>query len=266
METLELERFGGVAVVRLAHPPVNAVSRTMMAELRSTFVALAEDREVGAVVLSARGDRAFCGGIDLKERTAEVADGAASRDGAISDLLDSGRSWRDTQAAVRHCPVPVVAAIDGPAIGAGFGLVALCDIMICSTRARLGLTEINVGMLGGFSKALRMVGPYKARMMFFSGELVPAEELYRLGAVEKVVDPGEAEKAAIDLATTFAAKSPIALRMAKESVLRIESLDFDVEGAYRTEQDYSNRLKDYADSKEAQRAFLEKRPATWSWS
>ena len=74
---------------------------------------------------------------------------------------------------IRHCPVPVIAAVDGPAIGAGFGLVAVCDVIIASRRASLGLTEINVGLLGGASKALRMVGPYKARMMFFSGDLVP---------------------------------------------------------------------------------------------
>lgn len=266
METIELERIGGVAVVRLANPPVNAVSRTMMCELREVFLALAEDRQVGSVVLSAAGDRVFCGGIDLKERAAEVSDGPTARGGTISDLLDSGRAWRDAQASVRHCPVPVIAAIDGPAIGAGFGIAAACDIMICSTRARLGLTEINVGMLGGSSKALRMVGPYKARMMFFSGELVPAEELFRLGAVERVVAPGDAEDAAVNLGASFAAKSPIAMRLAKESLVRIETLDFDVEVAYRTEQDYSNRLKDYDDSKEAQRAFVEKRQAEWTWS
>ncbi|HVW42482.1 MAG TPA: enoyl-CoA hydratase-related protein [Amycolatopsis sp.] len=266
METLEFDRIGGVGVVRLANPPVNAVSRTMMRELRETFLDLAERRDIGSVVLSAAGDRAFCGGIDLKERSREVEAGSAARSSSIAATLDSGRQWRDAQASIRHCPVPVVAAIDGPAIGAGFGLAASCDIMIASARARLGLTEINVGMLGGSSKALRMVGPYKARMMFFSGELVPAEELYRLGAIEKVVPAGEAEKAAIELAETFARKSPIALRLAKESLVRIEALDFDPEVAYRTEQDYTNRLKDYADSREAQRAFFEKREPHWTWS
>jgi enoyl-CoA hydratase len=266
METLEFDQIGAVAVVRLANPPVNAVSRTMMRELRERFLDLAERRDIGSIVLSATGERAFCGGIDLKERAPEVADGGQSRASSIAAILDSGQAWRETQASIRHCPVPVIAAIDGPAIGAGFGLAAGCDIMIASTRARLGLTEINVGLLGGSSKALRMVGPYKARMMFFSGELLPAEELYRLGAIEKITPPGEAEKAAVELATSFAQKSPIALRLAKESLVRIEVLDFDTEAAYRTEQDYSNRLKDYDDAKEAQRAFFEKRPPHWTWS
>jgi enoyl-CoA hydratase len=266
METLEFEQIGAVAVVRLANPPVNAVSQTMIVELRETFLGLAERRDIGSVVLSATGERAFCAGIDLKERTAEVADGAQSRSSSVAGILDSGRAWREAQNSIRHCPVPVIAAVDGPAIGAGFGLVAVCDIIIATTRARLGLTEINVGMLGGSAKALRMVGPYKARMMFFSGELVSAEELYRLGAIEKVTPAGEAEKAAVELAASFARKSPIALRLAKESLVRIEALDFDTEAAYRTEQDYTNRLKDYADAKEAQRAFFEKRPPEWTWS
>jgi enoyl-CoA hydratase len=264
MEAIEVEDLGGgVAVVRLANPPVNAVSKVMMRELRESFIDLAERRDVGSVVLSAKGDRAFCAGIDLSEVwSRRTAGGSPAR---VSDTLDPGRAWRDTQAAVRHCPVPVIAAIDGAAIGAGFGLAAVCDVLIASDRARLGLTEINVGLLGGSSKAMHMVGPYKARMMFFSGELLTAAELYRLGAVEQVVRDGTAEEAAIELATKFAAKSPIAMRLAKESLLRVEATNFDVEVAYRIEQDYTNRLAGFDDAAEARRAFFEKREPTWAW-
>jgi enoyl-CoA hydratase len=262
LDTIELSVSDNVAVVRLANPPVNAVSRLMMRELYECFTQLGERRDVGAVVLAAAGDRAFCGGVDLKERSGGAPD---SQNQPPRQLIDSGREWRETQASIRHCPVPVIAALDGPAIGAGFGLVGVCDLIIASRRASLGLTEINVGLLGGASKALRMVGPYKARMMFFSGDLVPAEELYRLGAVEQLTEPGEAESAAVALASKFAAKSPIALRMAKESLLRIETMDFDMEAAYRTEQDYTTRLGTFEDSGEATRAFLEKRSPVWSW-
>lgn len=267
METIKVERRDNVAIVRLANPPVNAVSRLMMAELTEAFLSFVEDRDIGAVVLSAEGDRAFCGGIDLKERKA-AADGSGTvgPTKTLIETLDAGRPWRETQAAIRHCPVPVVAAVDGPAIGAGFGIVATCDIIVASERASFGLTEIKVGLLGGASKAIRMLGPYKARMMFFSGELIPAAEFYRLGAVEQVVAPGEAEKAALAIASDFASKSPIALRLAKESLLRIEVHDMDVEAAYRTEQDYTTRLATFSDSAEASRAFLERREPTWTWS
>jgi enoyl-CoA hydratase len=195
-----------------------------------------------------------------------MTEASGSREGnrTVADTLDRGRYWRDTQHVVRHCPVPVIAAVDGAAIGAGFGLVGVCDLIVASERATFALTEINVGLLGGASKALRMVGPFKARMMFFSGEPLSAGELYRLGAVEAVVPAGEAEARAVAIGQSLASKSPLALRLAKESILRIEGSD--LEDSYRTEQDYTQRLRTYDDSKEAMLAFREKREPQWSWS
>lgn len=259
METLTTERHDRVAVVRLDRPPVNAVSRSMMTELRECFGELGADRDINAVVLSAAGTRAFCGGIDLKD----AADQRRNPE-TVTDTLDGGSYWRETQHIIRHCPVPVIAAVDGPAIGAGFGLVGVCDLIVASERATFALTEINVGLLGGSSKALRMVGPFKARMMFFSGEPIDARELDRHGAVERLVPAGEAEESSIELGTKFASKSPIALRLAKESILRIE--DLPLEDAYRLEQDYTTRLRGYSDSREAMEAFMEKREPVWSWS
>lgn len=260
LETLQFERVGKVAIVRLARPPVNAVNRQMIGELRWCFDALADDRDVSAVVLSAQGSRAFSAGIDLNELSTPPDRTTM----AVRDVLDDGVTWRDTQHAVRHCPVPVIAAVEGPAIGAGFGLVGVVDIIIASPRASFGLTEINVGLLGGSSKALRMVGPHKARMMFFMGDLVSAEEFHRLGAIEEIVPVGEAETRAVAIGQRFTEKSPIALRLAKESILRIE--DLPMEEAYRLEQDYTTRLRGYRDAGEAMRAQLEKRPAVWTWS
>ena len=264
METLKIGKDDGVAHVRLDRPPVNAVNKKMIAELRSTFDELSEDRTIGAVVLSAEGSKAFCAGVDLNERRAQREASGPDPDATVQGILDSGKEWRDCQHAIRHCTVPVIVAVDGAAIGAGFGLVGSCDIIFASPRARFGLTEINVGLLGGSSKALRMVGPYKARTMFFSGELVPASEFYRLGAVEEIVEDEPVADRAIAFARKLAKKSPIALRLAKESILRIEGVP--VEDAYRTEQDYTQRLASYRDSGEAMAAFLEKREPSWSWS
>ena len=253
-----------VAVVRLAHPPLNTITRPMMRELQQTFVGFADDRSVGAVVLSAEGDRAFCAGLDLNRRL-DGSDGDDTGDEpSPRELLDHGRLWRETQWAVRHCPVPVVAAVDGAAVGGGFGLVGVCDIIFASERARFGLTEINVGLLGGASKALRMLGPYKARSAFFTGELLAASELYRLGAVEEVTAPGQAETRAVEFAQTLANKSPIAMRLGKESILRIENMG--LEEAYRTEQDYTSRLSTFNDSREAMAAWVEKRDPKWTWT
>ncbi len=259
MDTLVVEREGPVAVIRLDRPPVNAVTRQMMSELRDCFTGLAEDRDVNCVVLSAAGTKAFCAGIDLAE-----ASRTATEQRSVADTLDPGRYWRETQRCIHHCPVPVIAAVDRAAIGAGFGLVGVCDLIVASETATFALTEINVGLLGGAAKALRMLGPFKARMMLFSGESLTASDLYRLGAVETVVPPGAAEREAVMLARRLASKSPIALRLAKESVLRIEGGA--LENSYRTEQDYTQRMRTFNDSGEARAAFAEKRDPIWTWS
>jgi enoyl-CoA hydratase len=260
METLEIEKQDGVAVVRLARPPVNAVNHAMMRELRTCFDALSQDREVAAVVLGATGDRAFCGGIDLKEvSSVGIGDPADMR-----TVLDPHWAWRQTQYAIRECLVPVIGAVERAALGAGFGLIGVCDLVIAGENATFGLPEINVGVLGGASKALRLLGPSKARRMLFLGELLPAEALYRLGGIEEVVPAGDAEKRALELAAELATKSPIALRLAKQSILRIEA-DHMMQ-QYHTENDYTDRLRTFRDSEEAIASFMEKRPPKWTWS
>lgn len=264
LETLNVEISDGVATVTLDRPPVNAINRTMQMELTQTFRELSQNREIGAVVLAASGTRAFSAGIDLNDTASHGPGGAPASDKPIEAVLDSGWEWRHTQRAIHHCSVPVIAAIESAAIGAGFGLVGVCDIIIASESARFALTEINVGLLGGSSKAIRMLGPYKARMMMFSGEFIPAEEFHRLGAVEEVVPAGTALDRAREIGANFARKSPLALRLAKESILRIENDE--MERQYRTEQDYTNRMQRFGDAGEAMSAYLEKREATWTWS
>lgn len=260
-ETLRFEKDGAVAIVTLDRPPVNAVTRKMQEELTGIFSSFDEDTDTRAVVLQAAGERAFCGGIDLAEMRAERAEGPGAV--PLPERLNPGRQWRDTQHVIRHAAVPVIAAVDAPAIGAGIGLLGVCDMIVASTRARFGLTEINVGLLGGASKALRMVGPYKARSMMFLGELQTPEEMHRLGAVERVVAPGEAFAAAKEIADFIASKSPLAMRLAKESILRIETDEMETQ--YRTEWDYTNRLAGFADSAEAMSAYLDKREPDWKW-
>jgi enoyl-CoA hydratase len=260
METLELEKNDGVAIVRLARPPVNAVNRAMMRELRASFDGLSQDREVAAVVLAAKGERAFCGGIDLREVSSEGIGDPAD----VRAVLDPHWAWRQTQYAIRECLVPVIAAVERTAIGAGFGLIAVCDLVVAGEDATFGLTEINVGVLGGASKALRLLGPSKARRMLFLGELLPAAELHRVGGIEEVVATGAAERRALEFAAELATKSPIALRLAKQSILRIEADQ--VMQQYRTENDYTDRLRTFHDSEEAIAAFMEKRPPRWTWS
>ena len=192
METLELVKVDAVAVVRLNRPPVNAVNGAMMRELRSCFDSLSQDREVAAVVLSATGERAFCGGIDLKELNAPV--------GPPQDLRGTPRPALGVAPdPVRHPRVPGPGDRRGGAHHhwRGVRTIGCCDLVIAGDQATFGLTEINVGLLGGASKALRLLGPSKARRMLFLGEMISAQELYRLGAIEEVVPAGQAEPRAL---------------------------------------------------------------------
>lgn len=267
MEHVRIEQAGGVAVVTLENPPVNALAEQTFQELAQAFDVLSGDRTVGAAVLTAAGDRAFCAGVDLRDSPLRYrTDGRRSDGGPQVDpraQTDPGRVVRACFRSIYDCAVPVIAAVDGKAIGAGMALVACCDLVIASRRASFALTEINVGVLGGVRHAQRLVGPHMARRMFYTGEFVGADELYRRGSIEAVVTSEEVLPAARALAATIASKSPIAVRLAKESANRVEPLPL-MEG-YRVEQDYTQRVRRHADADEAREAFLAKRAPEFRW-
>ena len=252
--TVDIDADAHVAVVTLDRPPVNAINRAMHGALTKAFNGLGEGREVNAIVLTAAG-RVFCAGVDLRERSAESDDRP----------LDPGRSWRDAKENVLNCAIPVIGAVNGIALGAGVGLCGACDILIASENAEFALTEINVGLLGGGTAAMRLVGRQKMRWMYFTGERVSAQEVYRLGGVESVVPPEQLMPEALELARAVASKSPIALRLAKESLNRFEEFLLPHEAAYRMEQDYTNRLRTFEDGREGTLAFVEKRDPLWRW-
>lgn len=248
-----------VATVVLDRPPVNAVTPATLGEIHDAFRAFEQDKDVRVAIFTGAGTRAFMGGVDLRSMD-EAPDPDAW---PPSRLLDRGRVAREAMRAVAECAVPVIGAINGPAIGAGLAFAAVCDVLVAAESATFGTTEINVGLLGASAHLSLMVGRHKARELFFSGELISAAELERLGAVRAVVPADELMAAARDFASTLAAKSPIALRLAKESMNRVEHLP--LWEAYRTEQDYTARLLQFEDSAEARRAFLEKRKPRWRW-
>ena len=259
MSTIAVTIADHVATVTLDRPPVNAIDRPTMAKIRDVFRAFNDDREVRVVIFTAAGDRAFMAGVDLKT----VASTERGGDQPAGYVVDPSRLTRDAMWAITDCAVPVIGAINGPALGAGLAFAACCDILVASENATFGTTEINVGLLGASAHLSLLVGRYKAREMFFTGEQVPAAELQRLGVVRSVVPRDRLLPVAEELAATLAEKSPIALRLAKESMNRVEHLPF--KEAYRTEQDYTARLLRFEDSAEARQAFLEKRDPHWHW-
>jgi enoyl-CoA hydratase len=258
MDHVHVKLQDRIATVTLDRPPVNALTHQTFLEIKEAFDGLSGSRDVNVALLVAAGDRAFCAGVDLHDSPRRHRPDGRIEDGAPKIDPRHQSFW-----AIYDCAVPVIAAVDGPAIGAGAALVASCDLVVASSRASLALTEINIGVLGGVKHTQRMLGPFLSKRMFLTGEFVGADELFRRGALEALVERDDLMNTALTLAATIAAKSPIAVRLAKESANRVEFLN--LKDGYRTEQDYTTRVKRYADSEAARLAWLDKRAPEFHW-
>lgn len=247
MSEILVETSGKVASVVLDAPPVNALTVARYLELADTFDELGRRNDVHCAIFTARGSKAFCAGLDLHE----FATWPAERD------HERAAAARRTFAALRKCALPVIAAVNGPALGAGCVLAACCDIRIASERATFGLPEINVGRCGGGAHVGRLLPQGMLRRMFFTGRPIGAQEAWRVGFVDEVVPPERLLEAAQELAAVIAAKSPLGLRLGKQALNEAEALP--VEEGYALEQGYSTRLLHTEDAREAARSVIEKR-------
>jgi enoyl-CoA hydratase len=251
-EFLRWEVSERIATVWLDHPPVNAVGQPMYAELERLFTDVSQMGESVDVIIVAGAGRHFCAGNDLNEFLTMTPENAGER------MLQVRRAFF----AIRDCPIPVIAAVQGTAVGTGLAIAASCDFVIAAQGARIGVTEIQVGVMGAAKHLARLVPEPVMRWMFLSGEPVAAEALLGLGAVIAVVAPEELMAEARRRAETIARHSSIAIRFAKRSLNEIEFLD--TKTGYELEQGLSGELSAFEDSHEAQRAVLERRPPRYS--
>jgi enoyl-CoA hydratase len=247
MGQIIVEKRGKVVVVTLDLPPVNALTLARYQEITGVFDDISKRDDVHCAVLGARGEKAFCAGLDLKE----------FKEATVEKDPERAAIVRATFRAIQTCAIPVIAAVNGPALGAGCALAVNCDIRIASERATFALPEINVGRCGGGRFVGRLVSQGMMRMMFFTGKAIDAAEAFRIGLVEKVVPSGKLESTVFELADLIAGKSPLGLRLGKRSLN--ESEDLPVHEGYIVEQGYSTKLLATEDAREAARAVLEKR-------
>jgi enoyl-CoA hydratase len=248
LQFLQLEVQDFVATVTLDRPPVNALGRGIREELLATFDELHDRDDVRVVVLTANG-RTFCAGADIKERIK-----LTGRPGEYREL---NRLTREVFHSVIQCSKPVIAAVNGAALGAGFAITLCCDLLIASEHAEFGMPEVDVGLAGGVKFLQRFFTPSQARMLLLTGRRVPAAELYRLGVLQAVVPASELMPQAMKLAREIAQKSPLAVQMLKVSFNAVENLS--LEDGYRIEQDKTIELSKSEDAQEAGQAFVEKR-------
>lgn len=201
-------RVDGVVVIRIDRPPMNALSMELLGELATAAEALHKDQSVRAVVVSG-GDRVFAAGADVSEFT---------EDGVASRIADTFRRALD---AVASIPRPVIAAINGYALGGGLELAMACDLRVAASTARLGQPEILLGVIpgaGGTQRLPRLVGPARAKEMCWSGRQVRADEALAMGLVDRVVAAEEAMSSAIEWASSFAVGASVAMGLAKRAI------------------------------------------------
>ena len=246
-DVVKLEVSDYVAVATLNRPPVNAVNAEMRDRLIEIFDAATDRDDIRVVVLTAQG-KIFSAGADLKQRP---------------DPNKAGTYWhhnrvtRETGNAIKECTKPVIAAVNGTALGAGMGLAAACDILYASSNATFGMPEINVGLAGGASMLKTLLGRSTMRRMFFTGQRLTAQEMLKRNVLEDVLEPEEMLPVVMDLAREIASKAPLALIYAKRAANMVDLMP--QRDAYRFEQEFTMALAKTEDAKEARMAFLEKR-------
>ena len=242
-----------IAVVTIDRPPVNALSPEMTAELTWAFDSFTDRDDVRAVILTSAG-RVFCAGADIKARVGTQYE--------LGQRWAHNRNWRECPLAIMECKKPVIAAVNGAAMGGGLALIACSDIIIASTSAVVALNEINVGLLGGARRIMRLFGHSRVRRMMFTGMRVTGPEMYRLGVSESCPEPENLMETAMEVAREIVQKSPIAIRLAKLAINTIE--DMSLRDGYRFEQEMTATLSATDDAQEAMRAFIEKRPGNFT--
>jgi enoyl-CoA hydratase len=255
-EAIGYELADGVATIILNRPDVhNAMNDRMRRELTHCFETVADADEVRVVVVTGAGARAFSAGADIREFV-EPQTPTRYRD---------SRKRVDFRGVMDRCPQPIVAAIGGYCFGGGLELALACDIRVAAANATLGLTEVDLAIIpggGGTQRLPRIVGRGKALELILTGARISADEALRLGLVERVVPEGRALAAATELARVLAARAPLAVRYAKEAV--VKGLELPLADGLRLESDLSTLLRTTEDRVEGARAFLEKRPPRWT--
>jgi enoyl-CoA hydratase len=236
-----------VATVKLNRPPVNAQNRKFRDEIIAIFDVLSDRKDVRAIVLTGEG-KTFSAGADLKERPNASEPGSYPR---------HSRLVRESFNCVIECEKPVIAAINGAAIGAGCVLALCCDILVAAEEGFLSMTEVDNGLAGGVRHTRRHFGESDARLLIYTARRIAGPELLRMGVVSACVPQGALLDTAHGIAREIATKSPMSIRAAKRSFNVTEELP--LQDGYKFEQSQTTALGSSDDFKEAQRAFAEKR-------
>jgi len=253
MENVRTENRDGVLIVTVDRPKVlNALNAQTVNELRQAFEAAREDDAVRCVILTGGGEKAFVAGADIGELSLMTP---------ITGKATAERGQRIFH-SIERFPKPVIAAINGFALGGGCELALACHIRIASDKAQLGLPEVTLGIIpgyGGTQRMARLLGKGKALELILTGDRIGAEEAERIGLVNKVVPADQLMATAEEMGRKIMSRGPLAVRAAIEAVMSGSEMPFE-EGQF-LEATLFGLLASTDDMKEGMKAFLEKRTA-----
>lgn len=252
-QTIQVERAKGRATVIISRPDkLNALNAETIGELDDAFRALADDPDVGGLVITGAGEKAFVAGADIAE---------LAKMGPI-DGIDVSRKGQEAFRRLERMGKPVVAGVNGYALGGGMELALACHLRVASEKARFGLPEVKLGIIPGYGGTVRLpriVGRGRALEMILTGEMIDAARAHEMGLVNQVVPPGETRAAAEALLDAILGNGPIAIRFALEAVDR--SLETGIDEGLGLESHLFGLLAATEDMREGMSAFLEKRDA-----
>lgn len=256
LENIRYQLRPPIAVVTVDRPKVlNALNRLSMTELEQVFLDIQQNPEVRAVLLTGGGEKAFVAGADIGELA------------SLSPIEGEQLAARGQRvfSLIENCGKPVIACINGFALGGGCELALACTLRIASSGARLGQPEVKIGIIpgyGGTQRLPRLIGKGAALKMILTGEMLGAAEALRLGLVDEVVEPDQLLTRAEQLAQTIAAMAPLAVR---DSLRAVNSgYDLPLASGLELEASLFGLACSTADKREGAQAFLEKRPPQWS--
>lgn len=249
--TIVYEKSNGVATITLNRPEkLNSFNTEMRKELDLVFSELIDDTDTRVTLITGSG-KAFCAGADIDQ----FVSGELGKDAA------GGIIMRHMIRSIENCPQPVIAAINGYALGGGLEIALACDLRIASDMAEFGLTESNLGAIpgaGGTQRLPRVVGVAKAKEMIFLGKRITAEEAGRIGLVHMVVPHDNLMSESMKIIETLKEKSPISLACAKAAINKVWEFT-DLDSGLVWERDLANLCTESFDRQEGMRAFVEKR-------
>ena len=259
LETMELKNIifeqAAIATLTVNRPnALNALNREVLEEMARVIREVRHDESVRVLIVTGAGDKAFVAGADI----------AAMAKMSAIDGIDFSRLGHRVMESFEDLPIPVIAAVNGFALGGGLELALACDLIVASDKARFGQPEINLGLIPGFGGTQRLphrIGHNKARELILTGEMFDAKTALELRLANQVVAPGELIEATRKLAEKIATKSAVALRQAK-AALRA-SFTMHEDAGLRFEQEAFGVVFGSSDRVEGTTAFVEKRPPKW---